>query len=232
MTNLRLAVTAVVSLTVGGFVGFKVAEKRLITEFEQRLDKETDLLRRMYKSGHQTPGDMVTALYGQGVAEVVEEYAGDAEVTPMVPPEPREHVSYEKIRPSTVKVEKGPEEPVKTRRVFEPEDDRGTIYVISNEEFESEEVGYQQEVLTYYAKDGVITDINEDRMEDYTRNIGTKFVENFGTVSGDENVVHVRNEVLLLDYEINRSEGSYREEVLGEEWPAPDRPSQRISRGG
>lgn len=49
MTNLRLIATAAVSLAVGGAIGYKYAEKKLVAEFEQRLDRETDQLRRMYK---------------------------------------------------------------------------------------------------------------------------------------------------------------------------------------
>jgi len=221
MTNLRLIATAVGALCVGVGIGYKVAERKLGAEFDERLERETNQLRRMYKPGHETPEEMVQELYGDAV-DVMREYNGES----------REPVAYEKIRTSTVKVEKADEEPAKTHRVFEVNEERGEIYVITGKEFEQNEPGYEQLTLSYYAKDGVIADIHEDRMEDYERYIGKNALTSFGEKNDDENVVHVRNEIIMLDYEIIRSSGSYCNEVLGEEDAPPERPSQRIQRGG
>lgn len=221
MTNLRLIATAVVGVAVGAAIGYKYAEKKIGTEFEERLERETNLLRRLYKPEYESPEDMVNKLHGDAL-KVMEEYAG----------EEREPVAYHKIRPSTVEVEKV-EEQVIERNVFEPDDDRGAIYIISVDEHTENEPGFESATWTYYAKDGVVTDIHEERIEDYDKHIGTEFAENFGGRSGDENVVYVRNEVTLMQYEIVRSQGSYVEEVLGEEYKPPiERPSQRMQRGG
>jgi hypothetical protein len=227
MTNLRLIATAAVCLTVGGAIGYKYAEKKLLNEFEERLERETNLVRRMYKPEHETPEDMVEALYGDSKTEAtmdaalsrLKEYRGEGD---------KEPIAYHKIRPSTVKIGEK-EEKVIERRVFEPTDDRGEIYIISAEE--NAEGSYQNVTWTYYAGDGVVTDIHEDRVEDYSNHIGTDFVNEFGGISGDDNVVYVRNEISLIDYEIVRSHGSYLEEVLEEEAPPP-RPSQRFAPPG
>jgi len=142
-----------------------------------------------------------------------------------------EPVAYHKIVQTTAE-KQAVEEKIITRSVFEPDPDRGEIYVISVDEYTENEPGYEQVTWNYYAKDRVVTDIHEDRIEDYEKYIGTDCLEHFGSESGDENVVHVCNEIIMTLYEIVRSPGSYREEVLSEEMPPPERPSQRISRGG
>lgn len=225
MTNLRLIATAAVCLTVGSAIGYKYAEKKLLSEFEERLERETNLVRRMYKPDHETPQDMVEKLHGEAL-KIMEEYQNGTDESPMVPPqEPKEPVAYHKIRPSTVEIGKK-EEKVIHRSVFEPTDDRGPIFIISPEE--NEEGGFENATWTYYAGDGVVTDIHEDRIEDFEKYIGTDFVNHFG----ESNTVYVRNEITLFDYEIVRSHGSYRQEVLGEEEPPQQRPSQRFNPGG
>jgi hypothetical protein len=223
--NVKVAAAGgfVMGLVAGGFLGARLMEKRLVSEFEERLDTELNLVRRMHKPDHNSPEEMVEDLYGKEAAAAIMEYNA----------EPREPVSYDKIRVSTVKVEKEAEAEVISRRVFEPPHDRGPIYVISRDEFTENDPGHEQDTLTYYAKDGVVTDTREDRIEDYANVIGTDFVNHFGTEGDDENVVLVRNEILLQDFEILRSFGSYTEEVLQEEYQAPpERPSQRIKNGG
>lgn len=235
MTNPRLIVTAVAGLLVGGCIGYKIAEKRLVSEFEKQLDKETNLLRRMYKPEYETPEDMVKKLHGEAARNVMSDPVYAAAVEAMAEYQNPDPVAYHKIRESGVTVVKDPaaEEIVTTRRIFEPVDDRGEIYVLTGEEYEAEEAGYEHVTWTYYAKDGVVTDIHEDRIEDYANFLGTGFVEQFGAKNDDPNVVHVRNEIVMIDYEIVRSEGSYTEEVLQEE-PQTEtlRPSQRFKRDG
>lgn len=220
MTNLRLIATAAVGLAVGSVIGYKYAEKKMLAEFEERLERETNLVRRMYKPEHETPQDMVEELYG----EAIKEYQGEEGAAP----ESKEPVAYHKIRPSSVEIAKK-EEKLIERSVFQPSEDRGEIHVITANE--QQESGYEQVTWTYYAKDGVVTDVHEDRIEDYAKFLGTDFIEMFGVGSDDENVVYIRNEVLMIDYEVVRSHGAYVEEVLNEEYKPIERPSQRI-RGG
>lgn len=222
--------TAAVVLMVGVAIGYKVAEKRLTTEFEERLERETNMIRRMYKPDVNSPQEMVQDLHGEAVEAVMADPAMEAAVRAMSEYQNPEPTAYHKIRTSEVKTYKVPEEEKIARRVFEPSDERGEIYVISAEEHAQNEPGYEQVTWNYYTKDGVMTDIHEDRIEDYTNFIGLAALISFGEQSGDENTVYVRNEIVMIDYEVVRSHGSYREEVLNEEMPA-ERPSQRINRG-
>ena len=224
MTNLRLIATAVVCLAAGGAIGYKVAEKKLGQEFEDRLERETNALRRMYKPDYKSPEDMVEALHGQEAAiKAFEQYSGS---------EPKEPIPYHTIRKSTVEVPKE-ETTVVERTIFEVADDRGEIYVISAEENADAEAGYENVTWTYYARDGILTDNAEDVIEAPDNFLGIDALTKFGGISGDPNVVYIRNEILMIDYEIVRNPSSYVEVVLGEEYTEPvERPSQRINRGG
>lgn len=217
--SLRLIATAVVSLGVGGLIGYKYAEKKLIADFETRLDRELDVTRRLYKTDYSTPQEMVAKLHGDA-AVAMEEYRGEES-------EDNEPVAYHKIRTSNVKI-KPQEEKVTTRKVFEPEDDRGEIYVISVNEHTEGESGYEKVTWTYYAKDNVVTDDQDDRIEDAENFLGERFFDHFGKESGDDNVVYIRSEVVMIDYEIIRSPNAYVEDILGEEYNVPVRPSQRM----
>lgn len=216
--NLRSIAIAAGSAAVGAFLGYKYAEKKLITEFEERLDIETNTLRRMYKPEYDSPQDMVDKLHGDAVV-AMREYQGNDDKQP---------VAYHTIRKTTA--QKAEEEStVVQRSVFEPSEDRGAIYLISAGEHGDSDVGFEQVTWTYYAKDGVVTDVHDHLIEDYTKFLGEDFVDKFGQDSGDPNVVYIRNEIALIDYEILRSEGSYVEEVLQEEYTPPaERPSQRM----
>lgn len=226
--NPRLIATAAVALAIGGLVGYKIAERKLMAEFEERLERETDAFRRIHKTDYKSPEDMLEQLHGEAIRNVMSDPAAALAVQAMAEYQNPEPVAYHNIVKSTVKVNKDePEQEVVRRRVFEPDEDRGTIYIISAEE--NAEGSYEDTTLTYYAQDGVITFANDEVMEDQEKFIGTEALENFGGISGDDNVVYVRNEVILMDYEICRHPGSYVKEVLDQEYEPPtQRPSQRM----
>lgn len=221
MTNLRLLATAVASGLVGAAIGYKIAERKLSEEFEERLERETNLVRRMHKPEYDSPEEMVEKLYGEA-AEAMQQYQAES----------KDPVAYHKIRTSDVAVGEKEEAVPVQRTIFQAADDRGEIYVISVKEHAEDEAGYQNVTWTYYAKDGVVTDDAEEVIEDYTKFLGENFAAHFGENSGDANVVYIRNEVVMIDYEILRDPNSYVEAVLGEEYVAPvERPSKRMHGG-
>lgn len=219
--NPRLIATAVASAAAGGLVGYLVAQKKLSAEFEARLERETNAVRRLYggvrKEFVESPEEVAepTEAELEAVANTLKEYQGE-----------REHVSYEKIRQTTaqkIEVEQKPER----NNVFQERDERGEIYVISGDEFEENEPNYMQVTLTYYAGDGVVTDVQEMIIEDIDDILGEDWVEQFGAHNDDPNVVHVRNEKMDNDFEVVRNPSTYRESVLGEEPQLPPLPSGR-----
>jgi hypothetical protein len=87
-------------------------------------------------------------------------------------------------------------------------------YVISVEEF-GELDEHQCLTITYWMKDDVLTDDKEAPMPDFARIVGADFLEHFGEQSGDENIVHIRNPRLQIDFEVARDFRAFSEVVLG-----------------
>lgn len=94
-------------------------------------------------------------------------------------------------------------------------------YLISIDDFDAGYPGrYDTVSMTYYAVDDVLADDAEETVMDVERFIGADTLDHFGAeaveLSGDENTLYVRNEVLHCDYEVTRIHQSYHRVVLGE----------------
>lgn len=88
-----------------------------------------------------------------------------------------------------------------------------TIYVITREEFDADDVGYRQSTAYWYETDRMLADENGDAIYNWTSHIGTELP--FGHGSGDENVLFIRNENLKWEYCICRDPGRFDQEVGG-----------------
>jgi hypothetical protein len=234
-TDLFVGGAFLAGLALGTAAGAKLVEKKLADQFERRLELETAQMKVYYTVSsanaaqkYATPEEAVKALIPEEVKEVLEEYQGN-------PKRDDNKVAYHKIKVSNlVTGEKTEEEPTQVNQnVFEKDDDLGPIYVITEAEFNDEESEYMQTMLTWYAGDCKLVDIHDDIIDDPAKVIGTAepATVEFGKHSDDPNTMHVRNTILAIDYEINRSMGYYVVEVLGEE-PPVERPSRRINSGG
>jgi hypothetical protein len=93
---------------------------------------------------------------------------------------------------------------VKSRRPDVP-------YIIHYDEFTSNESGNEQIAYIYYEQDDVLIDTtSQTQIEDMDEVIGLGNLGRWGHGSPhDENVVHIRNEHLSLDFEVSRDPGSY-----------------------
>lgn len=80
-------------------------------------------------------------------------------------------------------------------------------YVIAPEEFMEKE-DYDHVTLTYYA-DRVLTDENDERIEDVEGTIGSESLNHFGEYEDDS--VFVRNDARRIEYEILLDERTYTE---------------------
>jgi len=80
-----------------------------------------------------------------------------------------------------------------------------TPYIITPEEFGSQ-YDYDPVSLTYYA-DGVLTDDNNEEVDDISDIVPVDFADHFGEYEDDS--VYVRNDRLCHDYEILRDERTY-----------------------
>lgn len=87
-------------------------------------------------------------------------------------------------------------------------------YLISVDQFADEHDDYRKVSCTYYTEDKVICETSHNEKID-PRYIGQ---ENLDMLSDSNiDIIYVRNEYLEIDYEIDKYDGSYAYEVLGEE---------------
>lgn len=224
------------SACIGFGVGYIVAQKRLVSQFEERLEKETAGMREFYqtvKKPFATPQEAAAALINE---EESEEESTAEKIG--------NKVAYHKIVKANYSPEENPEEQHEIETdVFSAPD--GTLMVgelkhhnvfkeepiiISQEEFMQNDSEYVQTSLTYYKLDKVLTDDRENVLEDSDNVVGIKNMEMFGdpkSGSSDSNVIHIRNGRLQMEFEVCQSENSYRREVLGIDEDPPRRPSGR-----
>lgn len=226
VNNVRLISAAFGGLLMGVGIGYKVAEKRLTVRYDERLERETADMKVFYtavgKKKYETPGAAVADLIPEGESD---------------PREASQKTAYHKIvqgvynssgdvdentilEGETVRV---------VRNVFEEARDTSKPYIISQEEFMEGADEIDQGTLTYYVLDKVLTDVRDDVIDDVPATVGDEFQDNFGTGSSDENVVHIRNEKLRMDFEITKSEGSFAQDVLGEDEVPVVKPGERMS---
>lgn len=82
-------------------------------------------------------------------------------------------------------------------------------YIITIDQFNNEMEHYDKATIHYYSLDDILTDENEDVIENYNNIIGDEALSCFGMDSEDPDIVYVRNERFGTDYEIIRVEKKY-----------------------
>lgn len=235
-----LLIVTAASLTscgVGVVVGYKIAERNLVLRFEERLQKEIEASTAYYEhvktstKQFSTPEEAAAALIKPGTVLAEKPSLSIPTATP------EERVAYHKIVGNYVG-EDDPEDPdnaVAREIMFPPVPDKmpamnvhtSVPHVIDQETFIENVSEWPQSTLMWYIEDSVLADETDKVIEDINETVGTDNLLRFGEGSSDENIVHVRNPRLNLEFEIVRQEGSYREQVLGIEETPPRRPSGR-----
>jgi hypothetical protein len=121
-----------------------------------------------------------------------------------------------------------PEE-VKTTRIFDTaprvpdwdadaeEEIRKTeaIYILTREEFFTNQFDFEERQLTYYEGDDVLCDNADQMITNVVEQVGTDCLSKFGYGSQADDTVYLQNETLNTVYEITRTDGKYSEIVLG-----------------
>lgn len=85
-------------------------------------------------------------------------------------------------------------------------------YVISPLKFAEQDDDYEVISLTYFS-DGILVDDMGELIENPDSIVGTEFPEHFGEYTEDPDTVYVRNERLMVDYEIQRDLDTYAKPV-------------------
>lgn len=97
------------------------------------------------------------------------------------------------------------------------EDSESHIVLIRRKEFFEGPLSdtYHQTTVTYYANDDILYEDSSRKQLDVTAAIGNIRPNWFGNEADDENVCYVRNTKLEIEFEVIRSQGSFRQDVLG-----------------
>lgn len=85
-------------------------------------------------------------------------------------------------------------------------------YVLHQEEFINDEMGYRQETVTYYAGDDIMADPTDTPIYNFSAIMGEL---KFGHGSRDKSIVYIRNEPMGMEWEVLLHQGSFEQEVLG-----------------
>jgi hypothetical protein len=201
--SLKTSVVGILGAGIGFAIGYKIAEKKLAVRFEERLTEETKGMREFYtnvKKPYATPEAAVKDLIPEPAPEDPRVKKQNTQYNKLIKEE--KYVSPETV----IAGESG----VVIQNVF----DMGPV-VIDQDEFMTNELGHEQATLTYYEKSDQVCGERDEPIDNSEIVVGTAFKTHFGDGSSDENVVHIRNSGLHMDFEVVRSFGSYEAEVLG-----------------
>ena len=199
-----------IGVAIGFTVGFRIAEKRLQTKYSKLAEEEISEMREHYQKkavAAQEKPPIEVVIEERHERYTPEEQAAIDEVNARFPAE--EEAAEEVVVEATeVNVFNSPEwdyaVEVKQRRPDVP-------YIIHYDEFSTNESGHEQLAYIYYEQDDVLVDTtSQTQIEDMDEVIGLGNLGKWGHGSpNDENVVHIRNEHLALEFEICRDPGSY-----------------------
>lgn len=146
----------------------------------------------------------------------LQEYQGDLNLETPEKPTTNEVVDYTKFYEDDV-----PEEGFKNnvRRVPAPsreEPIHRPPYIIPTDDFLNDTRGFDQMTLNYHSDGGVVSNEKDEKVKDAEELLGKENLTKFGELSGNQDIVYIRNEEYGKDFEVIRTIGSYAEEVLGE----------------
>jgi hypothetical protein len=234
-TSLKIVALCISSTAMGIGIGYFVAKLRLERQYSILANEEITEAKNHYESKYEAKFEEAIHRYYENKPELgsvvqpqaeriyyntLRAYQGEQEKVKLpdnfVPQDSTEQQVYESASEIVKSIFRKTEEPESppdysdeiARRNYE------VPYIISIEEFMTNETGYAQETVTYFLGDQVLCDSQDRAVEDINRTIGLHNLV-FGHRSNDPNVVYVRNEKLNLEFEILRSEGKYAVEVLG-----------------
>lgn len=232
-----LVAVGVLAAIAGGVGGYFFAKKKLDSYYEDLAGEQIAEAKAFYAGVYKTdedgevlsPMDVLADRHGlEAAAEAARIYQGrqaatntfDAEnddgyteVEPGILVDTADEIQMARIEERTYNVfseatrfDYATELPLRT-----PE----KPYIITHEEYDGNEKGYEQDVLTYYSGDKTLADSSDEPINDADVYVGGEHLSMFGKGSRDVNTLYVRNERLSTEYEIVKSAGTYLEEVLG-----------------
>jgi hypothetical protein len=213
---------------IAGSAGYFLAKRHLQTKYERIIENEVNKTREYYKNVLATKQKVAGSTAQKFINDAEEDaqmqaavdkkksdaLAAMAQYRPEQEPELEETIVVEEDEEVTVVLQEERDDgwdleaEVANRDPDEP-------YVISFDEFMTNDPEHNQNTFTYYQGDDVLSDERDQAIPYVDPVVGSENLKRFGDGSGDPRVVHVRNERLGTDYEIVLSDGKYAHEVLG-----------------
>lgn len=218
-------VASVVSGTVGAILGYRVAQSRLKTHYENLANEEIEQAKSLYGAVYKSrpDGSNITVeefardRLGENALDAIKTYSGSKQDLEQSQTTVTEQISVKRVKTQNVF-----EEPVEIV-AYEGWDYQVELsrrsgerpYIITEDEYMNCERDYKQISLTYYEGDDVLVDDEEDVVTDSEGLVGDDNLMRFGHGCKQKNELFIRNEQLEVEFEIVKSENSYAVEVLG-----------------
>lgn len=192
----------VFSFLAGAGIGSLVTWKMLKDEYERRTQEEIDSVKEVFARRHGGPtepeSEKIDISEAKAKAEAAREKPSITEYAAKL--QEQGYVNY-----SDISKENKDAVAAETTTEEEEEEQVNRPYVISPDEF-GEDSAYETISLTYFA-DGVLTDDNNEPVEDVDDIVGSDFADHFGEYEDDS--VFIRNDRLEADYEILKDRRKY-----------------------
>ena len=190
------AVVALSGFAAGFFTAKRMLEPQYVELAEKEIEEAKEYYSRLYKKEEfSNPVELVTVREQQ---EIITEYSYASEHD-----SPQEIVTQEDAEMQDLLAE------------IAICKEHGHPYLISKEEYFENGSDYAQVTITYFEDDDVLVDEDDSMISDVGDTVGLKQLTRFGVLSGDHNIVYVRNEAKEIDFEIVRNKGNYAKDVLG-----------------
>ena len=194
-------------LLVGFFLGHRWNTAQIRAEAFKKSEEEVEVIREIYRQR------MVAAEPKPSVEEVVEErgyspienqVVGERSLRPPVPVfDHQGPLTREDIRKDTNDGWDYAKE-LSLRSTDHP-------YILHQDEFRGSETGYEKVVYTWYDRDGVLTDEDEDPLANPDDIVGMENLTKFGHGADDKRALFVRNDKMETEFEICYVDASYEE---------------------
>lgn len=222
--NLKIALSFVAGLAVGGAVGYYVTKRTMYAKMDAIIEEEVSSVKKALAKKPVRDKDYVSPTEFYDYQEKTAEYS--SEDTPEENTDAHAAVHTNIFQSESIRkageideVNKSifeREQEARMRKLMDKRTNSDRVpYVITEEEFRTDTPDYERLVLTYYTDDEVLTDDADEDIPQIHTVIGPDAVSNFGVGTEDPSYVYVRSDHEEKCFEIHRVEGSYTEIVLG-----------------
>lgn len=235
---LIIAGAALIGLSMGAFVGYRLAKKYLEPKYAALADEEIAKAKILYshinKEGYESPTVAVQKLIPDNypdAQQAMKRYQGqDVHLTVV---EDGILVSSRKDQTENL-VEEEPAAEPEQKNIFDVEDDEPSPeypgwdyetelarrsdnrpYIVTQDEYFSNDEDLECIAVTYYEGDEVLADGSDGIISDIDGLVGFDNLQKFGHGSKEEHLVYIFNKKAGMGFEVARSQGKYAIEVLG-----------------